>query len=334
MTSIVVAVSLGILTLLRLSGLWNRPARPAFLASAFATAGFTLYIEPVYIFVDSLTGNRNFAGLVLSLCVLAAFAQLYTAVTNAAGPPSGQQSLRKERRHRAAWIASSLIVVVGFSISDLPVTSPSLIRTYGSQPGMTAFLLAASFFIAYTSASVIRSVFGYLSKMSSAFRLGFFLVCAGCFGAISLLAVRSLLQLTTDHAGQEFFSPFYGAGQAISVVCMAAGLSTSRLVGIAAATSAALAARWRLFRLRPLWKASTASNPHLVLHQGGSPGKDILSSNPHAALQRRITEVRDCLLVDSVGLEDVWNQHGSALLDAEKFLKTRHTPSSPDRTAA
>lgn len=334
MTSVVVAVSLGILTLLRLSGLWNRPARPAFLASAFATAGFTLCIEPVYIFMDSLTGNRNLAGLILSLCVLAAFAQLYTAVTNAAGPPSGQQNLSKERRHQVAWVASSLIVVGGFSISDLPVTSPSLIRTYGSQPGMTAFLLAASFFIAYTSFGVIRSVMGYLSKMSAAFRLGFFLVCAGCFGAISLLAVRSVLQLVTDHAGQESFSPFYGTGQAISVVCVAAGLSTSRLVGITAVISADLSARWRLLRLMPLWKACTAGNPNLVLHQGGSAGKDILSLNPHAALQRRVTEVRDCLLVDPIGLEEVWARHGAVLLDAEKSLKTPATPSSPDRTAA
>jgi hypothetical protein len=333
MTSVVVAVSLGILTLLRLSGLWNRPARPAFLASAFATAGFTLCIEPIYIFVDSLTGNRNLAGLILSLCVLAAFAQLYTAVTNAAGLPSGRQNLSKERRHQVAWIASSLIVVGGFSISDLPVTNPSLIRTYGSQPGMTAFLLAASFFITYTSVSVIRSVIGYLSQMSAAFRLGFFLVCAGCFGAISLLAVRSVLQLVTDHAGQESFSPFYGTGQAISVVCVAAGLSTSRLVGITAATSADLSARWRLLRLVPLWKAATASNPNLVLHQGGSPYKDALSSNPPAALQRRITEVRDCLLVDPIGLEEVWTRHGAVLLDAEKSLKTPSTPSSPDRTA-
>lgn len=334
MTSVVVAVSLGILTLLRLSGLWNRPARPAFLASAFATAGFTLYIEPVYILVDSITGNRNLAGLILSLCVLAAFAQLYTAVTNAAGPPPGQQKLLKERRHRAVWITSSLIVVIGFSISDLPVTSPSLIRTYGSQPGMTAFLLAASFFIVYTSVSVIRSVVGYLSQMSAAFRLGFFLVCAGCFGAISLLAVRSVLQIVSDHAGQESFSPIYGVGQAISVVCVAAGLSTSRLVGMTAAISTELTARWRLWRLVPLWKASTASNPNLVLHQGGSPVKDIVSSNPHAALQRRITEVRDCLLVDPIGLEEVLSQHGAALRDAEKSLKMPPTHSSSDRTAA
>lgn len=333
MTSVVVAVSLGILTLLRLSGLWNRPARPAFLASALATAGFTLYIEPIYIFVDSITGHQNLAGLILSLCVLAAFAQLHTAVTNAAGAPLGQEKVRKERQHRVAWVASSLIVVFGFSISDLPVTSPSLIRTYGSQPGMTAFLLAASFFIVYTSVSVIRAVVGHLSQMSAAFRLGFFLVCAGCLGAITLLAIRSVLQLVTDHAGQESFSPFYGVGQAISVVCVAAGLSTSRLVGITAALSADLTARWRLLRLIPLWKASTANNPNLVLHHGGSPVRDMFSSNPHAALQRRIMEVRDCLLVDPFGLEEVWAHHGSALLEAEKSHKTPRTPSSPDRTA-
>ena len=93
-------------------------------------------------------------------------------------------------------------------MSDLPITSPSLIRTYGSQPGMVVFLLAASSFIAYTSASIVRVLVSHLRQMSAAFRFGFFLVCAGCLGAISLLAARSVLQLVADRSIQESFSPY------------------------------------------------------------------------------------------------------------------------------
>ena len=111
MTSILVAASLGFLTVLRIPAIWNPPARPALMASVFATAGFTLYIEPIYEAVDSLLGGRNFAGLMLSLFVLAAFLQLHIAVSNAAVAPSRPAAHLRQRiirRHKVAWLACSL----------------------------------------------------------------------------------------------------------------------------------------------------------------------------------------------------------------------------------
>ena len=104
--SVLVASCLGLLTLLRVSALWNPPARPAFMASAFATAGFTLYIEPVYVAVDSIMGGRNLAGLILSLSVLAAFSQLHVAVTSAAGASA---KYRRPRTSRYLWAAQSCL---------------------------------------------------------------------------------------------------------------------------------------------------------------------------------------------------------------------------------
>jgi hypothetical protein len=335
--SVLVACCLGLLTLLRVSALWNPPARPAFMASLFATTGFTLYIEPVYAAADSIMGGRNLTGLVLSLSVLAAFSQLHIAVTSAAGASANIVANARRssfRQHKVAWILASLILIAGFFISDLPVTSPSLMRTYGSQPGMMIFLLAASSFIAYTSVSIVRVLVRHLRQMSAAFRFGFFLVCAGCLGAISLLATRSVLQLVADRSVQESFSPSYGVGQAVAVICVAAGLSTSRLVGIGHAVSFDIAARWHLFRLLPFWRAATRENPNLVLHNGRLPVADVFNAKPHTALQRRITEVRDCLLVDPAGLSDTWTTHGSILLQAERLMKAPLTPSSTDRTAA
>lgn len=335
--SVLVASCLALLTLLRVSALWNPPARPAFMASAFATAGFTLYIEPVYVAVDSIMGGRNLAGLILSLSVLAAFSQLHVAVTSAAGASANIVTNARRGtfgRHQVAWILASLILIAGFLMSDLPITSPSLIRTYGSQPGMMVFLLAASSFIAYTSASIVRVLVSHLRQMSAAFRFGFFLVCAGCLGAISLLAARSVLQLVADRSIQESFSPYYGVGQGVAVICVAAGLSTSRLVGIGHTVSFDIAARWHLLRMLPLWRAATTGKPNLVLHNGRLPVADVFNARPHTALQRRITEVRDCLLVDPDGLSDTWATHGSILIQAERLMKAPLTPSSTDRTAA
>ncbi|MCB5275521.1 hypothetical protein BJG92_03072 [Arthrobacter sp. SO5] len=335
--SVLVASCLGLLTLLRVSALWNPPARPAFMASVFATAGFTLYIEPVYVAVDSIMGGRNLAGLILSLSVLAAFSQLHVAVTSAAGASANIVANARRGtfgRHKVAWILASLILIAGFLMSDLPVTSPSLIRTYGSQPGMMAFLLAASSFIAYTSASIVRVLVSHLRQMSAAFRFGFFLVCAGCLGAISLLAARSVLQFVADRSIQESFSPYYGVGQGVAVICVAAGLSTSRLVGIGHTVSFDIAARWHLLRMLPLWRAATRGKPNLVLHNGRLPVADVFNARPHTALQRRITEIRDCLLVDPDGLSDTWATHGSILIQAERLMKAPLTTSSTDRTAA
>ena len=335
--SLLVASCLGLLTLLRVSALWNPPARPAFMASLFATTGFTLYIEPVYAAVDPIMGGRNLTGLILALSVLAAFSQLHIAVTSAAGASANIVANARRgsfRRHKVAWILASLILIAGFLMSDLPVTSPSLMRTYGSQPGMMIFLVAASSFIAYTSASIVGVLVRHLRQMSAAFRFGFFLVCAGCLGAISLLAARSVLQLVADRSIQESFSPYYGVGQGVAVICVAAGLSTSRLVGIGHTVSFDIAARWHLLRMLPLWRAATRGKPNLVLHNGRLPVADVFNARPHTALQRRITEVRDCLLVDPDGLSDTWATHGSILIQAERLMKAPLTPSSTDRTAA
>lgn len=330
MTSILVASCLGLLTLLRIPAIWNPPARPALMASAFATAGFTLYIEPVYAAVDSIMGGRNLAGLILSLCVLAAFSQLHVAVTSAAGASRSTGTYPSRgtlQRHKVAWTVSSLILVAGFAMSDLPVTSPSLLRTYGTQPGMILFLLAASSFISYTSLSIIRAVVGHLRQMSAAFRFGFYLVCAGCLGAISLLAARSVLQVVADRSVQETFSSSYGIGQAVSVICVAAGLSTSRLVVIGRVISLDIAARWHLLRLLPLWREATKGMMNLVLDSRKFPVTDFFSRRPHAALQRRITEIRDCRLVHPDGFLDAWITYGPALTNAERLMKPSTTVS-------
>jgi len=330
MMSILVAACLSFLTVLRIPAIWNPPARPALMASVFATAGFTLYIEPVYEAVDSLLGGRNFAGLMLSQFILAAFLQLHVAVTNAAGASSRLATHPRQRiirRHQVAWVLCSLTLAAGFAVSDLPVTSPSLLRTYGAQPGMVLFLLAASAFIAYTSLSIIRTVIRHLREMSPVFRAGFFLVCAGCFGAIALLAVRSVLQVVAGLPAQNAFAGVYGTGQAISVICVASGLSASRLVVFGRVFFLDIAARWHLLLVLPLWRAATAGKTNLVLNGNRFPLRDIFSSGPHAALQRRITEIRDCHLVDPHGFRDAWMTHKSALINAERLM-------TPLKTAA
>jgi hypothetical protein len=328
MTNILVAACLGLLTLLRIPAIWNPPARPALLASAFATAGFTLYIEPVYNAFDSLLGGRNVTGLALSLFVITAFLQLHIAVTSAAGASTQVPTYRRRwitQRHKVAWMVCSLALVAGFALSDLPVTSQSLLRTYGNQPGMVLFLLAASAFIAYTSFSIIRTVISHLGEMSAVFRAGFFLVCAGCFGAIALLGVRSLLQVVADPTVQAAFSHVYGIGQAVAVICVAAGLSASRLVVSARVLFLDVAARWHLLRVLPLWRAVTEGMTNMVLDGRKFRYKDIFCTGPAAALQRRVTEIRDCQLVDPHRCRDAWLTYESSLINAERMMKLSTT---------
>lgn len=323
MTNVVAAACLALLTLLRVTAIWNPPARPAFLASAFATAGFTIYIERVYAAFDSILGGRNFAGLLLSLCVTAAFLQLHIAVSSAAQGCTGGRSIRIRggvQRYKAAWMVCSLAMVAGFGVSDLPVTSQSLLRTYGAQPGMVLFLLAASTFIAFTSLAIIRTVLSHLAEMSKAFRAGFFLVCAGCLTAIILLAARSVIPLVSDPLNANFVN-FYGTGQALAVICVAAGLLAPRLVVVGRVIFLDIAARWHLVRIIPLWRAVTERITNVVLDDHQFRTNEIFRAGPYAALQRRVTEIRDCQLLAPEECPAAWRKYEDSLTSAERLME-------------
>jgi hypothetical protein len=179
------------------------------MASAFATAGFTLYIEPVYVAVDSIMGGRNLAGLILSLSILAAFSQLHGAVTRAAGA-----SEISSPTHAAVPLGNAKLLDTRISdsyswiLDERPsITSPS--DPYLWIPtGHDAFLLAASSFIAYTSAA------------SSEFLSVIFDKCPLPSGSASSRLRRLpgchflLLDLSaTCGRPKESFSPYYGVGQ-------------------------------------------------------------------------------------------------------------------------
>lgn len=327
MTNIVMALCLGVLTLLRINALWNPPARPALLASAFAAAGFTLYVEPVYYAVDSLLGGRNIAGLLLSLLVVTAFLQLHAAVSSAARPsPEAPTVLRRWpiQRYKAAWLICCLAMLAGFSVSDVPVSTQSLLRTYGSQPGLLLFLVAASAFIVFTSIDIIRTVISYLPGMSRMFRVGFFLVSAGCLGAIALLAVRTVVQLLAGAPVKTWFAEFYGFAQPVTVICVVVGLSASRLAVIGRALALNVAVRRHLLRILPLWRA-VAPSAKVVLDDRNFGYREIFGLSPFAALQRRVTEIRDCQLVEPDHHSAAWRSHEHALVAAERTMETTRT---------
>lgn len=316
MSNIIVAVTLGILTLIRLTTLRGRNSYSAFAASALATAGFIIYVEQVYNVLDPLLGGGNRAALLMVLLVSAAFWQLHKSTSSATLAANPIALRRKLRQGVGIWIATCLLMVAGFVASDTPTTSQSLIHTYGHETGIAVLFGVFSCFIVYVAADVSIASFRNLSRMSPLFRAGFLMIGVGCTGALALLFWRNIAQLTDPgYFQQPHIAGFYGAVQVIVVLLVSIGLSLSPLVVIARFTRSGLKSRWYLYRLVPLWNGVTAGNGDMILNKEHFGRLDCLKPDPLSLLHRRVTEIRDCQRVGDASQAD-----NATVAGAEKLL--------------
>lgn len=321
-SNVIVALSLLILTVIRLPTISIKEARPALWAAGLATAGFTIYVEEVYYAVDPILGGGNHVGFAMAELVVAAFWQLHKSVVTAALWEDRPALKRQLTRCFWAWVLTASIGAVGFLTSDVPVTSQSLVWTYGSQPGIALMFGALACFIAYVGVGVGVAAFRNLSGMSALFRAGFCLVGIGCLAAVLLLGGRGVISLwDKELISSPVIRSVYGSGQVLAVLCVAVGLSLSRLVVVARLTSEDVMCRQYLFRIIPLWTIVTEGQGDTFVERLPFTFADAFKRNPYTRLQRRVTEIHDCMRLGGGRDRRISSKQLVVLAKAERVLR-------------
>jgi len=273
----------------------NRVLRAMVFAFLAFSAGITLSVPPVATTVDSLTDLPNLAKLLSHAGVMAVAANseillLFLAM------PAPQATRRARHRLGASVTAFALLTALwlGTLRADPP---PRLVVEHAGSPLVAAYLVVyLSVFVAY-AADLARLCWRFsLVTPRPWLARGLRLTAAGAAASLVYCASKTGYLLAYRSGHQPPGEPLIAAALVtVGALLMIAGL-TLPTWGPGVDTVVAWVGRYRAWRrLGPLWRAVTATQPHLVLDERAHRVSVALRDVDYA-LHRRITEIRDARL--------------------------------------
>nr|WP_231703835.1 hypothetical protein [Arthrobacter sp. zg-Y179] len=248
------AAALWTLVIIRLVGLrfgWKLGILPGMAAVA---TGATLNIDQVYLFVDSLLGERNLLNLIVHLFMGAGMTELSRLLLKATGRTDDDGG-----RHVKVLIGIGLVLAfiqtTLLLVSDTPGSATNFTDTFASIPTIAPY--QASFFawiglvLGYTGIKCLRRD---KSGESREFGIGLGILSAGCLAGVGAVSVKMLL-IGLEFAGVEASFGLY-LGYRILMALTMFGFAVGFAVPSYARLKTAAAARRRraedLDTLRPI----------------------------------------------------------------------------------
>ncbi|MCQ1957016.1 hypothetical protein NNX39_10930 [Arthrobacter sp. zg-Y826] len=204
------AAALWTLVIIRLVGLrfgWKLGILPGMAAVA---TGATLNIDQVYLYVDSLLGERNLLNLIVHLLMGAGMTELCRLLLKATGRTDDDGG-----RHVKALIGMGIVLAVIQTtlllVSNTPGSATNFTDTFASIPTIAPY--QASFFawigvvLGYTGVECLRRD---KSGESREFGVGLSILSAGCLAGVGAVSVKMLL-IGLEFAGvQASFGLYLG----------------------------------------------------------------------------------------------------------------------------
>ena len=247
------AAALWLVVIIRLVGLrfgWKPGVLPGMAAVA---VGATLNIDPVYLFVDGLLGERNLLNLIVHLFMGAGMTELSRLLLKATG--RADDGGRQVRALIGMGIVLGLIQAALLLVSDTEGSATNFTDTFASIPTIAPY--QASFFawigivLGYTGVECLRRD---KSGESRGFGIGLGIVSAGCLAGVGAVAVKMLL------IGMEFFgvqAPFglyigYRILMALTMLGFAVGFAVPSYARMKTAAAARRRRAEDLDALRPI----------------------------------------------------------------------------------
>lgn len=296
------ALTLWILSAIRLPAVLDRRRSSLFRATVFAAAACTLYVPNVYNAVDPLLGGHNHVGLATLLLLLLGFWQFRTAIVLAV-VADNERRRRRLLLGRAAIAGAGLAVSAGFFASRVDRTDQTLPLAYGDQPGMQLFLWTGSAFIIWVCVDIVMVCHRHRPTMkTSSFRAAFMLIGIGCALFCLVLANRLLAGVlenspTDNGAITSILNWLYAAGETLAVVLVSVGLLLPRLGDAGRRLTLNLQTRRMLLDIAPAWRRMTADKRGVLLNPHGNPLLDMVRGHPETRLHRRVVEIRDSQMI-------------------------------------
>jgi hypothetical protein len=296
------ALTLWVLSAIRLPAALDRRRSSLFRATVFAAAACTLYVPNVYNTVDPLLGGHNHVGLATLLLLLLGFWQFRTAIVLAI-VADNERRRRRLLLGRAAIAAAGLAVSAGFFASRVDRTDQTLPLAYGDQPGMQLFLWTGSAFIIWVCVDIVMVCRRHRPTMkTSSFRAAFMLIGIGCTWFCLVLANRLLAGVlesspSDNGATINLLNWLYAAGETLAVILVSLGLLLPRLGDVQRRLSLNLQARRMLLEITRIWRRMTADKRGVLLNPHGNPLLDLIRGNPESRLHRRVVEIRDAQMI-------------------------------------
>ncbi len=322
------ALTLWILSALRLPTMFDAKRGSVFRATVLAAVACTLYVPRIYLLIDPSLGGLNYAGLLLLLFLLCGFWQFRTAIVLAM-VPNGERRRRQVTVGRAAIACAGAAVAVGFFTSRTNASDQNFPLTYGNQPGMAVFLWSGSAFIIWVCFDIARVCRHNVPQMRSrAFRAGFALIGLGCLAfalvLVDRLAYGAVLHNEGPHGADiGALDAFYSIGETLAVLMVSLGLIIVRMPGQLHRERLGFRSRILLIKLFPLWRKQTAQRPDLVLEPPIRNALNTFRRHPETQLHRRVIEIRDCEMARG-HMAPAMTPRDLSLLEHAEDVLTRH----------
>ncbi|MCC3295878.1 hypothetical protein LJ756_14755 [Arthrobacter sp. zg-Y411] len=248
------AAALWTLVVIRLIGLrfgWKPGILPGIAAVA---TGATLNIDQVYLYVDSLLGERNLLNLIVHLIMGAGMTELCRLLLKATGRTDDDGG-RHIRVLVGLGIVLAVIQTTLLLVSDTPGSATNFTDAFASIPTIAPY--QASFFawigvvLGYTGIECLRRD---KAGESREFGIGVRILSAGCLAGVGAVAVKMLL------IGMEFFgmqAPFglyigYRILMALTMLGFAVGFAVPSYARMKTAAAARRRRAEDLDALRPI----------------------------------------------------------------------------------
>ncbi|UWX97758.1 hypothetical protein N2K95_03480 [Arthrobacter zhaoxinii] len=248
------AAALWTVVIIRLVGLrfgWKPGILPGMAAVA---VGATLNIDQIYVFVDSLLGERNLLNLIVHLFMGAGMTELSRLLLKATGRSDDDGG-----RHMKALIGMGIVMAVIQTalllVSDTPGSATNFTDAFASIPTIAPY--QASFFawigvvLGYTGVACLRRD---KSGESREFGRGLGVVSAGCGAGVGAVLMKMLL-IGLEYSGVEASFALYIGYRvliALTLLCFAAGFAVPSSARMKTAAAARRRRAGDLDALRPI----------------------------------------------------------------------------------